>query len=111
MECYKEALDECEKAIKENPNDSHAWTFQGFALFMIGWYDKSLKSLDKVIEEINLEFDYAWYLRGYVTDYLGKHKEALFWEVFNICRPSRLAGCRPTNALISGASAAFSTKC
>ena len=77
LKCYEDALTESRKACDTNPIDSHAWTFQGISLYKLGWFDKALKCFDKVIEDINPKFDLAWYHRGYVLNYSGKHEEAI----------------------------------
>jgi tetratricopeptide (TPR) repeat protein len=75
--CYEKALKASKEACEINPRDSHSWTFQGISLFRLGWYEKSSRCFDKVTEQINDEFDLAYYLKGYNLDYSGNHEEAI----------------------------------
>jgi tetratricopeptide (TPR) repeat protein len=76
-DCFKNALTESVEAIKDNPTDSHAWTFKGISLYRLGWNDRALCCFDRVIEGINPKFDLAWYLRGSILGSSGRHYEAL----------------------------------
>ena len=47
IEEYKEALEDCNRKIKENPEDIDAWVNKGTILFLLEQYDDHSRPLTK----------------------------------------------------------------
>ncbi len=73
---YNEAIDEYNKALEINPNDSHTWLYNGRALDNLGRYDEALAAYNKALE-INPNFLLAWTNKGNVLLSLGRYEDAI----------------------------------
>jgi tetratricopeptide (TPR) repeat protein len=79
FDCLAIAKSKSDEAILRNQNDVHAWMIKGASCFKLGLYDMAILCFNKIIIDLNREFDHAWCLKGYVLNYLERYQEALYY--------------------------------
>ena len=67
------------ESISRNPNDAHSWMIMGVSYFKLGSYNAAILCYDKIITDINPEFDHALCLKGYALNFLERYEEALIY--------------------------------
>src|SRR3989338_8184593 len=65
-----QAIADCDKALKLNPNDAIAYNNRGYAKDKLGDYKGAIKDYDKAIE-LNPKLAEAYYNRSYSKNNLG----------------------------------------
>ncbi|MGC1709604.1 MAG: tetratricopeptide repeat protein [Nitrosotalea sp.] len=73
---YDKAIEEFDKAIAYDPNDTLAHFKKGESLYQLGRYDEALKAYDEVIR-INPNYDDAHFGKGNVLFDIERYDEAL----------------------------------
>jgi len=74
-ESYEEALKAFNKAIEIEPNNTYAWWYKGFILFLLSDYKSALNACNRAIE-LNTEDDSAWVMKGWVLNKLEAYEES-----------------------------------
>ena len=70
----EEALADCDKAIRLNPDDAAAYFSRGFAKVALGRHEEALGDYDEAIR-LNPDFAEAYFDRGAAKRALGRRKE------------------------------------
>ena len=71
----EEALEACERRIRENPEEADAWFVKGLCLARLERYEDSVVALNEATR-LNFEYPGLWIVKGKVYSKLGDEKKA-----------------------------------
>ncbi|MEE9223158.1 MAG: ATPase domain-containing protein [Thermoplasmata archaeon] len=71
----EEALEACERRIRENPEEADAWFVKGLCLSRLERYEDAIVALNEATR-LNFEYPGLWIVKGKVYSKLGDEKKA-----------------------------------